>query len=41
LIESEDLNKKMPQPFELDLENIRWKNTMELAHALQGIIPIN
>ena len=31
----------MPQPLELDLENIRWKITMDLAHALQGIIPIN
>jgi len=41
LIESEDLNKKMPQPLELDLENIRWKITVELTHALKGIIPIN
>ena len=41
LIESEDLNKKMPQPLELDLENISWKITVELSHALKGIIPIN
>ena len=41
MIKSEDLNKKIPQPLELDLENIRWKITVELAHDLQGIIPIN
>ncbi len=31
----------MPQPLELDLENIRWKIKMELTHVLKGIIPIN
>ncbi|WP_245211339.1 hypothetical protein [Prochlorococcus marinus] len=41
MIESEDLNKKMPQPLELDLDNIRWKIIVELTHALKGMIPIN
>ena len=35
LIESEDLNKKMPQPLELDLENIGWKITVELDPAFK------
>ena len=40
-IEYEDLNKKMPQPIELDVENIPWRIPLQLALALQGIVSIN
>ena len=40
-IEYEELNKKMPQPLELDVENIPWKIPLKLAHSLQGIVSIN
>ena len=40
-IEYEKLNKKMPQPLQLDVENIPWKIPMKLAHSLQGIVSIN
>ncbi len=40
-IEYEDLNKKMPKPLELDVENIPWKIPLRLAHSLQGIVSIN
>ena len=40
-IEHEDLNKKMPQPLELDVEKIPWKIPLRLVHSLQGIVAIN
>ena len=40
-IEYEDLNKKMPQPLELDVENIPWKIPLKLVNSLQGIVSIN
>ncbi len=40
-IEYEDLNKKMPQPLEIDVEKIPWKVPLKLAHSLQGIVSIN
>ena len=40
-IEYEDLNEKMPQPLELDVEKIPWKIPLNLAHSLQGIVSIN
>ena len=40
-IEYEELNKKMPNPLELDVENIPWKIPLKLAHSLQGIVSIN
>ncbi len=40
-IEYEDLNKKMPQPLELDVEKMPWKIPQGLAHSLQGIVSIN
>jgi len=40
-IEYEELNKKMPQPLELDVENIPWKITSKLSQSLLGIVSIN
>jgi len=40
-IEYEDLSKKMPQPLEIDVENIPWKIPLILANSLQGIVSIN
>ncbi len=40
-INYEDLNKKMPQPLELDVENIPWEVPLKLAYSLQGIVSIN
>ena len=40
-IEYEDLNKKMPQPFELDVENIPWIIPSNLSQYVQGIVSIN
>ena len=40
-IEYEKLNKKMPQPIELDVENTPWKIPFKLARSLQGIVSIN
>jgi len=40
-IEYEELNEKMPQPLELNVENIPWKIPLKLAHSLQGIVSIN
>jgi len=40
-IEYEELNNKMPQPLELDVENIPWDIPLKLAHSLQGIVSIN
>ena len=40
-IEYEELTKKMPQPLELDVENIPWKMPLKLTNAVQGIVSIN
>ena len=40
-IEYEKLNKKMPQPLELDVEKVPWKIPLNLKHSLQGIVSIN
>ena len=40
-IDYEELNKKMPQPLALDVENIPWNIPRKLAHSLQGIVSIN
>ena len=40
-IEYEKLNKKMPQPFWLDVEKIPWKIPLKIFHSLQGIVSIN
>ncbi len=37
----EELNKKMPKPLELDVENIPWKIPLNLTKSLQGIVSIN
>ena len=40
-IHYEGLNKKMPQPLELDVEVVPWKLPLKLARSLQGIVSIN
>ncbi len=40
-IKYEELNEKMPQPLNLDVENIPWKVPLKVAHSLQGIVSIN
>ncbi len=40
-IEYEKLNKKMPQPLDIDVEKIPWEIPSKLAHSLQGIVSIN
>ena len=40
-IEHEELNFKMPQPLDIDLEKIPWKIPNELLLSIQGIISIN
>ena len=40
-IEYEELNKKMPQPLELDVEKVPWKLPLKLSNSLQGIVSIN
>ena len=40
-IEYEALNKKMPQPLELDIEKVPWKLPLKIANSLQGIVSIN
>ena len=35
------IKKKMPQPLELDVENMPWKFPLRLTHSLQGIVSIN
>ena len=40
-IEYEKLNKKMPQPLELDVENTPWKIPLKLVRSIQGIISIH
>ena len=40
-IEYEKLNKKMPQPLALNVEEIPWKIPHKLVNSLQGIVSIN
>ena len=40
-IDHEELNFKMPQPLDIDLEKIPWKIPSELLLPIQGIISIN
>jgi len=40
-IDYEKLDKKMPQPLELDVENTPWKIPLKLARSMQGIVSIN
>ena len=40
-IEFEKLGNKMPQPLDIDVENIPWKIPFQLIHSLQGIVSIN
>ena len=37
----EDLSKKVPQLLDIDLEKIPWKDPLNLAYSLQGIVSIN
>ena len=37
----EKLNKKMPQPLELDVEKVPWEIPSYVKHSLQGIVSIN
>ena len=37
----EELNKKMPQPLDLDVRNIPWKIPLILTHPLQSVVSIN
>ena len=37
----EQINNKMPQLLDLDVEKIPWKIPLKLANSLQGIISIN
>ena len=40
-IDHEELNLKMPQPLDIDVEKIPWEIPSELLHSIQGIISIN
>ncbi len=40
-IDHEELNKKMPQPLELDVEKVPWEIPLNLKYSLQGIVSIN
>ena len=40
-IDHEELNFKMPQPLDIDVEKIPWKIPSELLLSIQGIISIN
>ena len=40
-IDHEELNKKMPQPIELDIVKVPWKIPLNLKNSLQGIVSIN
>ena len=40
-IEYEELNQKMPQPLEIDVEKFPWKIPLNIANSLQGIVSIN
>ena len=40
-INYEELNNKMPQPIEIDVEKVPWKIPVTLAKSLLGIVSIN
>ena len=40
-IDHEELNLKMPQPLDIDVERIPWEIPSELLLSIQGIISIN
>ncbi len=40
-IDHEKLNKKMPQPLELDVVKVPWEIPLNLKNSLQGIVSIN
>ena len=40
-IDHEELNFKMPQPLDIDVEKIPWEIPSELLNSIQGIISIN
>ena len=40
-IEYEEIDKKMPQHLDLDVEKTPWKLPLKLANSLQGIVSIN
>ena len=40
-IKYEELNRKMPQPIVLDVQEVPWEIPMNLVHSLQGIVSIN
>ena len=40
-INYEELNNKMPQPIEIDVEKVPWKIPLTLAKSLLGIVSIN
>ena len=40
-IEHEELNKKMPEPLDLDVEKTPWQLPLKIANSLQGIVSIN
>ena len=40
-IEYEELNKKLPQLLEIDVEEITWKIPLILANSSQGLVSIN
>ena len=40
-IDHEELNLKMPQPLDIDVEKIPWEIPSELLNSIQGIISIN
>ena len=40
-IDYEELNNKMPQPIEIDVEKVPWEIPLTLAKSLLGIVSIN
>ena len=40
-IEYEELNQKMPEPLDLNVEKVPWNLPLKLANSLQGIVSIN
>ena len=40
-IDYEELNNKMPQPLEIDVEKVPWHLPTQLVNSLQGIVSIN
>ena len=40
-IEYAELNSKMPQPLDIDVEKIPWEIPLELMLSLQGIISVS